>query len=126
MAARAGATYVSHFIGRLYDINVAGMDLILELVQIFANYDLPTNVLATSVRSPRHVTDTALAGAQVATIPTNVFDQMLAHPLTDKGSPASSRTGSTAASCPVGNVTTVGRLHYSCQAGLIQDLDPPQ
>ena len=85
MAAKAGATYVSPFVGRLDDINAVGMELIQELVQIFANYDLPTNVLAASNRSPRHVTDAALAGAQVATIPTKVFDQMLAHPLTDRG-----------------------------------------
>jgi transaldolase len=85
MAAKAGATYVSPFVGRLDDINLVGMDLIEELVAIFANYDLDTNVLAASIRSPRHVTDAALAGAQVATIPTKIFDQMLAHPLTDKG-----------------------------------------
>ncbi len=85
MAAKAGATYVSPFVGRLDDINMVGMDLIEELVTIFANYDLATNVLAASIRSPRHVTDSALAGAHVATIPTKVFDQMLAHPLTDRG-----------------------------------------
>jgi len=85
MAAKAGATYVSPFIGRLDDINLVGMDLIEELVAIFENYDLTTNVLAASIRNPRHVTDAALAGAHVATIPTKVFDQMLAHPLTDKG-----------------------------------------
>lgn len=85
MAAKAGATYVSPFIGRLDDINLVGMDLIEELVTIFDNYGLATNVLAASIRSPRHVTDAALAGAHVATIPTKVFDQMLAHPLTDKG-----------------------------------------
>ena len=85
MAAKAGATYVSPFVGRLDDINMVGMELIQDLVEIFANYDLQTNVLAASIRSPRHVTDAALAGAQVATIPTKVFDQMLAHPLTDKG-----------------------------------------
>jgi transaldolase len=85
MAAKAGATYVSPFVGRLDDINAVGMELIEDLVQIFANYDLATNVLAASIRSPRHVTDAALAGAQVATIPTKVFDQMLAHPLTDRG-----------------------------------------
>ena len=85
MAAKAGATYVSPFIGRLDDINLVGMDLIQELVEIFTNYDLATNVLAASIRSPRHVTEAALLGAHVATIPTKVFDQMLAHPLTDKG-----------------------------------------
>ncbi len=85
MAAKAGATYVSPFVGRLDDINLVGMELIHELVEIFANYELPTKVLAASIRSPRHVTDAALAGADVATIPTKVFDQMLAHPLTDRG-----------------------------------------
>ena len=85
MAAKAGATYVSPFVGRLDDINMVGMELIQDLVEIFTNYDLATNVLAASIRSPRHVTDAALAGAHVATIPTKVFDQMLAHPLTDKG-----------------------------------------
>jgi transaldolase len=85
MAAKAGATYVSPFIGRLDDINLVGMELIHELAEIFANHELKTNVLAASIRSPRHVTDAALAGADVATIPTKVFDQMLAHPLTDRG-----------------------------------------
>jgi len=85
MAAKAGATYVSPFIGRLDDINLVGMELIDELVSIFETHDLGTHVLAASIRSPRHVTDAALAGAHVATIPTKVFDQMLAHPLTDKG-----------------------------------------
>ena len=63
MAAKAGATYVSPFVGRLDDINLVGMELIHELVEIFTNYDLATNVLAASIRSPRHVTDAALAGA---------------------------------------------------------------
>jgi transaldolase len=85
MAAKAGATYVSPFIGRLDDINLVGMELVHELVEIFANYNLSTSVIAASIRSPRHVTDAALSGAHVATIPTKVFDQMLAHPLTDKG-----------------------------------------
>ena len=64
MAAKAGATYVSPFIGRLDDINLVGMELIHELVEIFANYELKTQVLAASIRSPRHVTDAALAGAR--------------------------------------------------------------
>lgn len=85
MAAKAGATYVSPFVGRLDDINLVGMELIEDLVQIFANYDLDTQVLAASIRSPRHLTESALAGAHVATIPTKVFDQMIQHPLTDKG-----------------------------------------
>jgi len=85
MAAKAGATFVSPFVGRLDDINLDGMLLIRELVSIFENYGLETNVLAASIRGPRHVTDSALAGAHYATIPTKVFDQMLKHPLTDKG-----------------------------------------
>ncbi|MDP2876435.1 MAG: fructose-6-phosphate aldolase [Holophaga sp.] len=85
MAAKAGATYVSPFVGRLDDINLVGMELIEDLVQIFDNYALTTKVLAASIRSSRHVTEAALAGSHVATIPTKVFDQMIQHPLTDKG-----------------------------------------
>ena len=85
MAAKAGATYVSPFVGRLDDINLVGMEVVEELVAIFQNYDLETQVLAASIRGPRHITEAALAGAHVATIPTKVFDQMIAHPLTDKG-----------------------------------------
>lgn len=85
MAAKAGATFVSPFIGRLDDINLDGMELIREIVAIFENHHLHTQCLAASIRGPRHVTDAALAGAHVATIPPKVFDQMLAHPLTDKG-----------------------------------------
>ena len=85
MAAKAGATYVSPFVGRLDDCNHVGMELIEDLAQIFSNYDLGTQVLAASIRTPRHVTEAALAGAHVATIPTKVFDQMIKHPLTDKG-----------------------------------------
>ena len=85
MAAKAGATFVSPFVGRLDDINLDGMELIRELVVIFENYDLPTKVLAASIRQPRHVTEAALAGAHVATIPTKVMEQMVKHPLTDKG-----------------------------------------
>ena len=73
------------FVGRLDDINLDGMELIREIVAIFDNYGFDTQCLAASIRSPRHVTDSALAGAHVATIPTKVFDQMLKHPLTDKG-----------------------------------------
>jgi transaldolase len=85
LAAKAGATYVSPFVGRLDDINLVGMDLIQELAAIFETHSLETQVLAASIRNPRHVTEAALAGAHVATIPTKVFDQMIAHPLTDKG-----------------------------------------
>jgi transaldolase len=85
MAAKAGATYVSPFVGRLDDIGLDGMELIREIVAIYENYGYETQVLAASIRQPRHVTDAALAGAHVATIPTKVFDLMLKHPLTDKG-----------------------------------------
>ncbi len=85
MAAKAGATYVSPFVGRLDDIGLDGMELIREIVAIYENYGYDTQVLAASIRQPRHVTDAALAGAHVATIPTKVFDLMLKHPLTDKG-----------------------------------------
>ena len=85
MAAKAGATYVSPFVGRLDDINLDGMELIREIVAIYENYGYDTQVLAASIRQPRHVTEAALAGAHVATIPTKVFDQMIKHPLTDKG-----------------------------------------
>ncbi|MBI4912717.1 MAG: fructose-6-phosphate aldolase [Acidobacteria bacterium] len=85
MAAKAGATYVSPFVGRLDDINLDGMELIREIVAIYENYGYDTQVLAASIRQPRHVTEAALAGAHVATIPTKVFEQMLRHPLTDKG-----------------------------------------
>ena len=85
MAAKAGATMVSPFVGRLDDINHVGMELIEDLVQIFDNYGLETQVLAACIRGPRHVTDAALAGAHIATIPPKVFDQMLSHPLTDQG-----------------------------------------
>lgn len=85
MAAKAGATYVSPFVGRLDDIGLDGMELIREIVAIYENYGFETQVLAASIRQPRHVTDAALAGAHVATIPTKIFDLMLRHPLTDKG-----------------------------------------
>ena len=85
MAAKAGATMVSPFVGRLDDVNHVGMELIQDLVQIFDNYGFETEVLAASIRGPRHVTDAALAGAHIATIPPKVFDQMLSHPLTDRG-----------------------------------------
>lgn len=85
LAARAGATYISPFLGRLDDAGQRGMDMIEEAVQIFETFHLPAQVLAASIRSPRHVTDAALAGAHVATIPPNVLFQMIHHPLTDVG-----------------------------------------
>lgn len=86
LAARAGATYVSPFLGRLDDISTPGIDLIQQIVQIFDNYaDIDTQIIAASIRNPIHVTDCALAGADIATVPYNVIMQMLHHPLTDEG-----------------------------------------
>ena len=85
LAARAGATYVSPFLGRLDDISTPGIDLIQDIVQIFDNYGLETEIIAASVRNPIHVTDCALAGAHIATVPYAVIEQMTKHPLTDAG-----------------------------------------
>jgi transaldolase len=85
MAAKAGATYVSPFVGRLDDIGQDGMVLIKDIVGIFGNYDYKTEVLVASVRHPGHVIQAGLLGADVCTIPSKVFEQMLKHPLTDKG-----------------------------------------
>lgn len=85
LAARAGATYVSPFLGRLDDISVRGVDLIREIAEIFAVSDIETEIIAASVRNPVHVTDCALAGADIATVPYAVIEQMTKHPLTDIG-----------------------------------------
>lgn len=85
LAARAGATYVSPFLGRLDDISVRGTDLIAEIVQIFDVAGIDTEIIAASVRNPIHVTDCALAGADIATVPYKVIEQMVHHPLTDAG-----------------------------------------
>ncbi len=85
LAAKAGAAYVSPFLGRIDDISWEGMEVVREIAEIFALHDLPTKVLAASVRHPRHVTEAALAGADVATMPYKVFKQLLVHPLTDIG-----------------------------------------
>ena len=86
LAAKAGATYVSPFVGRLDDIGQIGMNLIREVVQIYGNYpDLKTEVLVASIRNPTHVIDAALVGAHVATIPYGVIAQLAKHPLTDAG-----------------------------------------
>lgn len=85
LAARAGATYVSPFLGRLDDINVRGTDLIAEIAKIFKVANIKTQIIAASVRNPIHVTDCALAGADIATVPYNVIEQMTKHPLTDAG-----------------------------------------
>jgi len=86
LAARAGATYVSPFLGRLDDISQPGIDLINQIVDIFSNYpEIETEIIAASVRNPIHVTDCALAGADIATVPYSVIAQMTKHPLTDQG-----------------------------------------
>ena len=86
LAARAGATYVSPFLGRLDDISVRGVDLIREIAEIFeVAGDIDTEIIAASVRNPIHVTDCALAGAHIATVPYAVIEQMTKHPLTDAG-----------------------------------------
>lgn len=85
LAAKAGAGYISPFIGRLDDIAQDGMQLIRDIVQIYDNYGFETEVLAASIRHPVHIVDCALAGADVATIPFKVIQQLVKHPLTDKG-----------------------------------------
>ena len=85
LAAKAGAKYISPFIGRLDDISTDGMQLIRDIIQIYDNYDFTTEVLAASIRHPMHIVDCALAGADVATIPYKVIQQLVNHPLTDKG-----------------------------------------
>ena len=85
LVAKAGAAYCSPFVGRLDDISHDGMELIEQAVTIYTNYDLDTEVLVASVRSPNHVVEAALMGADVATIPPKVIKQLVQHPLTDKG-----------------------------------------
>jgi len=85
LAAKAGATYISPFIGRLDDISQNGMKLIEDIVTIYDNYGYATEVLAASIRHPMHIVDAALAGADVSTIPFKVIKQLVQHPLTDKG-----------------------------------------
>lgn len=85
LAARAGATYVSPFLGRLDDINVRGVDLISEIADMFRTCGIDCQIIAASIRNPIHVTDCALAGADIATVPYNVLENMTKHPLTDAG-----------------------------------------
>lgn len=85
LAARAGATYVSPFLGRLDDIGHNGMELIATIAEIFERHDIKTEIIAASVRHPVHVTEAALHGAHIATIPYKVFAQLVKHPLTDQG-----------------------------------------
>jgi transaldolase len=85
LAAKAGATYVSPFVGRLDDIGVNGMDLIHDIMTVYSNYGFQSEVIVASVRSPQHVLDAALIGADIATIPLKVIEQLARHPLTDIG-----------------------------------------
>lgn len=85
LAARAGATYVSPFIGRLDDIGQDGMNLINDISQIFVQHNIKAEIIAASIRNPIHVTDAALNGAHIATIPYDVLEQLVKHPLTDQG-----------------------------------------
>ena len=85
LAARAGATYVSPFLGRLDDISTPGVELISTIAEIFQIHGIDTEIIAASVRHPMHVTDCALAGADIATVPFQVIAQMIQHPLTTQG-----------------------------------------
>ena len=85
LAARSGAAFVSPFVGRLDDISVRGTDLIAEVAEIFQRHGIKTEIIAASIRHPMHVTECALAGADIATVPYKVIEQMTHHPLTDQG-----------------------------------------
>ena len=85
LAAKAGAEYVSPFIGRLDDLNLEGIDLISDIKLIYSNYKFPTKILAASIRTINHVKQCALLGADVATIPIDIFERLVKHPLTDSG-----------------------------------------
>ena len=85
LAARAGAAYVSPFLGRLDDISMPGIDLVREIMEIFMMHDIQTEIIAASIRNPIHVIDCAKAGADIATVPYKVIEQMTRHPLTDAG-----------------------------------------
>lgn len=85
LAAKAGATYISPFVGRLDDISHSGMDIVKQIVTIYDNYDFSTEVIVASIRNPLHVVDAALMGADIATIPFGVIKQLVKHPLTDIG-----------------------------------------
>lgn len=85
MAARAGASYVSPFLGRLDDISMPGIDLIKDIMEIFEIHNIETEIIAASIRNPVHVIDCAKAGADIATVPYKVLVQMTKHPLTDQG-----------------------------------------
>ncbi|PID77312.1 MAG: fructose-6-phosphate aldolase [Deltaproteobacteria bacterium] len=85
LAAKAGATYVSPFVGRLDDIAQDGMELIAEIMTVYENYDIQSEVIVASIRNPMHIMEAAVIGADIATIPLKVIEQLARHPLTDKG-----------------------------------------
>jgi transaldolase len=85
LAAKVGATYISPFVGRLDDISAQGMDVISEIIEIYENYDFTTQVLVASIRNPLHFVEAAQMGAHVSTVPPNVLEQLVKHPLTDLG-----------------------------------------
>ena len=85
LAAKAGATFVSPFVGRIDDMAMPGMDLIADISQIYENYGYETEIIVASIRNPLHVVDTALYGADIATLPMKILHQMAKHPLTDRG-----------------------------------------
>ena len=85
LAAKAGATYVSPFVGRVDDVSHSGMEIVEQIIQIFDNYSIETEVLVASVRHPMHVVEAALMGADIATMPFKVITQLIKHPLTDVG-----------------------------------------
>ena len=85
LAARAGASFISPFVGRLDDITSPGMESVSQIVQIFRNYSIQTEIIVASVRNPMHVLEAALMGADIATIPFKVIEQLIKHPLTDRG-----------------------------------------
>ncbi len=96
LAGKAGAAFISPFIGRLDDIHIDGMDLIRDIRMIYDNYDFGTAILAASIRSPNHIRECALAGADVATLPPSVLRSLASHPLTDKGLEAFLKDAATA------------------------------
>ena len=85
IAAKAGATYVSPFVGRFDDVSEDGMSLIYDIVDVFTNYDIPTEIIGASIRHPLHIVECAKAGCDIATIPYKVLMQAMKHPLTDQG-----------------------------------------
>ena len=85
LAAKAGASFISPFVGRLDDINQDGMTVIRELAEMLAIHEIPSEIISASIRNPLHVTQSALAGAHIATVPFKILQQMVRHPLTDKG-----------------------------------------